>query len=150
MTDRLVIDTNIFVDSIFNMNETICFELISKLDEIDSRLLFSQNTIGELLYIVKRQANELHWDDVAKAGILHSISDTFLAGKSISTKQLDRSRVPTTVDPDDQMFVDLAFSGNADFIISEDYRSGMFNLNNIPFRVCTPEQYLKLVEAQKS
>jgi predicted nucleic acid-binding protein len=44
---------------------------------------------------------------------LHSITDLFMLGKSVSTKRIDRSIIPIIDDPDDQMFDDLAYASNA-------------------------------------
>ncbi|WP_066190712.1 PIN domain-containing protein [Gracilibacillus timonensis] len=55
MRDKIVIDTNIFIDAWFD-NDYACQEIMQPIYDRRILLLFSQETIGELIYITKNFA----------------------------------------------------------------------------------------------
>ncbi|MBP1971499.1 putative nucleic acid-binding protein [Virgibacillus natechei] len=60
-------------------------------------------------------------------------------GKSINTRGLDRTNIENINDPDDQMFVEAAYSSNATHIITLDKKGGILDLENTPFDCYTPQ-----------
>lgn len=143
MADKVIIDTNIFVNAFFNAETNPeCLTIISNLQQFDIRLLFSQNTVGELVYIVKRIANSAGWDEEARSAVLRSLADVFCYGKSINTRHIDKSSLPSIKDRDDDMFIELAYSTKTDYLVTLDGKSGMLAIDDVPFTCCTPEEFL--------
>lgn len=110
---------------------------------IGVRLVFSQETIGELMYIFKRYANSFNMRDEEITDVLSFVTDFFQYGKSINTKHLDKSRIKKINDPEDQMFVYAAYASEATHLITLDKESGILNLTDTPFTCCTPTEYLE-------
>ncbi len=48
-------------------------------------------------------------------------------------------------DKTDLMFVQCAIGYNADFIISNDYKSGMFDVSQYSFNVLSAEDFIELI-----
>ncbi|MDD9149521.1 MULTISPECIES: putative toxin-antitoxin system toxin component, PIN family [unclassified Sporolactobacillus] len=144
MADKVIIDTNIFVNAFFKQDtELECLDIISNLQQFNIRLLFSQNTIGELMYVVKRSANSANWDEEAKLNVLRLLADVFYYGKSVNTRHIDKSSLPSIKDHDDDMFIELAYSTETDYLVTMDGKSGMLDLGNAPFKCCTPAEFLQ-------
>ncbi|WP_409298715.1 putative toxin-antitoxin system toxin component, PIN family [Peribacillus sp. SCS-26] len=121
MRDKLVIDTNMFVEGIFNSEENASETLLSNFDSIDARLLFSQETIGELFYILKKQCSDLQMDDEETHEILMEITTLFQNGKSVNTNYYkNRRNRLRALDVNDQMFIDAAMAGRASHVITLD------------------------------
>jgi putative PIN family toxin of toxin-antitoxin system len=143
MADKIIIDTCVFLEGIFHEDETSSSELLSKLDTLDGRLIFSQDTIGELFYIIKRKCNELKLTEQETSDVLTNIAVLFQYGKSTNTRRFKSKKNKILVkDKDDQMFVDLAFASDATHLITLDRKSGMLKLKGVPFICCTPKVYL--------
>ncbi|MET1250005.1 putative toxin-antitoxin system toxin component, PIN family [Sporolactobacillus sp. STCC-11] len=141
MKYKIIVDTNVFIHYFFDGDEASSY-LIDHIDDF-GRFLFSHNTIGELLYILKKISHDYHFTNEDIEAILHSAVDMFLYGKSVSTKLINVDELPVIRDHDDQMFIELAYAGNADYIISYDKRSGLFDLENAPFSCYTPKEFFK-------
>ncbi|MED1923865.1 MULTISPECIES: putative toxin-antitoxin system toxin component, PIN family [Bacillus] len=142
MGDRIVADTCVFVESIFGLDGNASEIFFSSLEHKDARLVFSRETIGELMYILKRECNNLRLDEALTSEVLNNASRMFQLGKSVNTKHL---KVPTQQikDPDDQMFVDTAYVADATHLVTLDKKSGMLSLSNVPFTCCTPTEYIE-------
>ncbi|PKR82843.1 putative toxin-antitoxin system toxin component, PIN family [Heyndrickxia camelliae] len=143
MTDKLVIDTCVFIEGIFGDEGNPSSLLLEQLDSLDARLVFSQDSIGELLYILKRECNEIQLSDTDIMEILTDIMSLFQRGKSINIKHYknQKGRVRAR-DKDDQMFIDAAFASKSSHLITLDKKSGILNLKNTPFICCTPKSYI--------
>ncbi|PKF90527.1 putative toxin-antitoxin system toxin component, PIN family [Bacillus sp. BA3] len=145
MGDKLVVDTNVFVESFFGPEENASCHLLTNLEELNIRLLFSQDTVGELFYILKRTCNELGLELEDAQDVLFAATQLFQQGKSINTNyhkhKIDKLLIN---DENDQMFVDTAFAGNATHLVTFDMKSGILGLKKVPFFPCTPHQYLQI------
>jgi len=147
MTDRLVIDTCVFVEGIFKEDANPSKLLLESLDQLDARLVFSQNMIGELMYILKRSCNHFGFDEEETSEILFLATSWFRIGKSTNTRKIEQDKKrPKSLDKDDQMFIDAAYSSKASHIITLDKKSGILKLKNVPFICCTPESYLTSIK----
>lgn len=144
--DKLVIDTCVFVEGLFGEEGNPSSILLSSLDSINARLIFSQDTIGELFYILKRECNNLQMSYDEISDILLDATIFFLESKSVNTKYYKFKRNKVRVkDEDDQMFADAAFAAKATHLITLDEKSGILNLKNVPFICCTPATYLSSI-----
>ena len=143
---KIIVDTNVFIDGFFSLEETSSSKILRELDSNDSRLVFSLETIGELLYILKRHCNSLEMESEDAIEILTEAVTLFYQGKSINTR---RTKSPVQAkDADDQMFIDAAFESSADFIITFDKKSGLLDidLDKVNFKCFTPEDYLEHIK----
>jgi predicted nucleic acid-binding protein len=52
---KVVLDTNVVIDGLFQISES-CSKILDYVDSGEIQLYFSQDTIGELIYIVKNFA----------------------------------------------------------------------------------------------
>lgn len=143
MASKLVVDTCVFVDGYFNATETSSSNyFVSNLDD-NERLVFSQDTIGELMYTFKKICNKHSFDADATSETLALVAGLFQSGKSINTN-IYRKRIDKILarDEDDQMFIDAAFSAKASHLITSDKKSGILELRGTPFTCCNPDTYL--------
>ena len=142
MTSRIVVDTNVFIEGVFGEETSDSANLLAVLDEIDVRLVFSQESIGELMYIFKRHCNSLNMNEADTRDILIMITELFQLGKSINTRKIGKTKMEKIHDPDDQMFVEAAYAAQATHIITLDKKSGILELKDTPFKCYTPTVYL--------
>lgn len=141
---HVVIDTNVFVESVFGAQPNPSAVLMSNLDDLEMRGVYSQETIGELLYILKRECNKMLMDESSVTDVLMNAIVLFKRGKSTNTKYTkSKSKRPQAADPDDQMFVDAALAGNATMVITNDLKSGIFSIPKKHFNTLTPAEVLK-------
>lgn len=146
MTSRMVVDTNVFVEALFGVETSDSANLFASLDENALRLVFSQDTIGELMYTVKRICNKRNFSPGHTRSILRSITDFFQLGKSTNTRKFKQSADIVQInDPDDQMFVEAAYASNADYVITLDKKSGLLDLEEVPFLCYTPKEFLQSI-----
>lgn len=143
---RIVVDTNVFIEGVFGEETSDSANLLAMLDEINVRLVFSQESIGELMYIFKRHCNSLNMSNSETRETLIMITEFFQLGKSINTRLLDRTDIEIINNPDDQMFVEAAYAANATHIITLDKKSGILDLEDTPFDCLTPTEYLESLE----
>ncbi|MBM7598082.1 putative PIN family toxin of toxin-antitoxin system [Virgibacillus halotolerans] len=146
MASRIVVDTNVFIGAIFGEETSDSANLLATLDENGVRIVFSQEFIGELMYIMKRHCNSLGLDYESTRQALINITDLFQQGKSTNTRHLDRELIPVINDPDDQMLVEAAYSSDADYLITWDKKSGILDLDGYSFKCCTPLEYMQDLE----
>lgn len=139
--DKLVVDTCVFIEGIFGDNGNSSSLFLMEIDRNNSKLIFSMDMIGELLYILKRECNKIRMTPDETYEILTDAVAMFQNGKSVSTKNVNG--IDKTKDPDDQMFVDAAHIGKASHIITLDKKSGILSLEIPPTKCMTPGGYLR-------
>ena len=103
---KIVVDANIFINSWFYTNHFYCDAVVDLINNDQVKLLFSQDTIGELIYVVK-----------------NIVLDLF-----------------------DEMFLKTAIKGRADYIISDDFRSGMHRVKLEGTKIVSSEQFVSMYE----
>lgn len=119
---RAVIDTNIFINSWFSNKYFFCDAVMDLVNNNKITLLFSQETIGELFYVIKNAVAFLIDDKHERYDYLHDLSDIFLDAISVNTLETE---CPALNDVFDEMFLKTAIKGEADFLVSNDFRSGI-------------------------
>lgn len=139
---KVVIDTNIFIQGWFygNLN---CQTILKLIRDNKIYLGFSQDSIGELLYVTKNFARKFIDDKNDRLKTLNYISKLFYYGSSVNIADMDD--VSEIKDKTDLMFVQCAIGYNADFIISNDYKSGMFDVSQYSFNVLSAEDFIELI-----
>lgn len=137
---KVVVDTNIFIYGWFGDN-TYCDKILDMIDNRDIQLLFSQDTIGELVYITKNFARyNLHKTE-EKIAALQAIMILFYYGASVNTLG---TKCPSLNDPQDEKFLKCAIKGEADYLITDDFKHGMKNIGTI--KIVSSEEFIKLFD----
>lgn len=137
---KVVIDTNIFINSWF-FNDQHSNKIIDLIDNRKLQLLFAQDTIGELIYIVKNFARH-HIDDANdRILMLHNVAELFYYSTSVNTSNVE---FIGSNDPYDDMFLKCAIKGEADYFISDDFKHGMHNNEDI--KVVSSEEFINIYE----
>lgn len=135
---KVVLDTNIFIDALFR-DIPSAIEILELIDSDNVAPCFSQETIGELMYVLKKQLINSNSDSDVRSGLMLAISEMFLNSKSCNTKL---SRSPRLKDRDDEMFVKCAIRGKVKYLISNDKKSGMHSLHSMKFDVVTSKEFI--------
>ncbi|MGG7149693.1 putative toxin-antitoxin system toxin component, PIN family [Clostridium neonatale] len=126
---KLVIDTNIFIRGIFLQKTYFhCVTLLELLENENIELVFSQDTIGELLYVIKNFAKHTSYSYDEQLETLYNVSKIFYDSNSVNTVE---TVAPKCSDMFDDMFLKCYIQGNADYIITDDFKSEMDKISNI-------------------
>lgn len=137
---KVVIDTNIFIKGWFFDSNPYCNKIMDLIDQRILQLLFAQDTIGELIYISKNFAR-YNIDNVQqRIMFLHQIGTLFYYSTSVNT--ID-TQVKPSDDPYDDMFLKCAIEGEADCIISDDFKHGLHKRQDLKFKVLNSEDFVK-------
>ncbi len=136
---KVVIDTNVFIKSWFD-NQSHCVEVTDMVDKKRIKLLFSQDTIGELIYIVKKFAIKNMSSEKPRIEILNSVVKLFYDSESINTMSTES---PNLNDVYDEMFLKCAIQGKADYLISDDFKSGMHKVKEVKTKIINSEKFIK-------
>ncbi|WP_019412431.1 putative toxin-antitoxin system toxin component, PIN family [Paenisporosarcina sp. TG20] len=139
---RVVIDTNIFIEGLLDEIDS-SKRIIELFDDIKLTLLFSQDTIGELVYMMKIMAKKNIRDLDKRIEFLNYIINVFYHSSSINTVDTDNSLPVKCNDSHDDMFLECAYFGNADYLISNDIASGMHKLVLGKVSILTSEEFIE-------
>lgn len=137
---RAVIDTNIFINSWFDDKKS-CNEVLSLIERNKIKLSFSQETIGELMYMTKKYSIKYMSSFIPRQQLLNKVSELFLYSESVNTSE---TSCPEVKDKLDEMFVKTSIENNVDYLITDDFRSGMHSLKGLKFRTLSSEQFMEL------
>ena len=139
---KVVLDTNIFIKAWFSSDDNnVCSKIMDLIDDRKIQLLFAQDTIGELVYLVKNFARHNITDVNDRLAILHGVIELFYYCTSVNTMNTSS---PNIFDKYDEMFLKCAIEGNADYLVSDDFKSGMHVVDNINFTVVSSDKFIEL------
>lgn len=104
---KVVVDTNVFIygtiPSILNKYDSDTIDILSRLLNMDKiELVFSQDTIGELIYITKNIVKHCIKDINKQELYMCKIVLLFLEGYSVN---VSHTKAPRCSDPNDNMFL---------------------------------------------
>lgn len=130
---RLVFDCNVLVSALL-VNTSAPGQAILKAKASSSTLLLSNHVLAELIEVLARSKFDKYVSKMARQLFLEEF-------QSLSTKIEITTRVKICRDPKDDMYLELALSGKADFIITGDPDLLVLHpFKNIP--VITPRVFL--------
>jgi len=141
---KIVLDTNIFINGLFSSEEDN--EYIKIMNMVDNKqiyLLFSQDTIGELVYVAKNFARYNIIDIKNRILLLQYIMESFYYSTSVNTIN---TVTPEINDKFDSMFLKCAMKGKADYLISDDFKSGMHDVDKLGFKVLSARDFCEMVK----
>ncbi|MFS0765934.1 putative toxin-antitoxin system toxin component, PIN family [Peribacillus phoenicis] len=142
---KTVIDTNVFIKAWF-FNDSECQEILDLVKNRKIYLAFSQDSIGELMYVTKNFARQyLSSDKKKQIALIEGVAKLFLYGSSVNTVGMED--IPEVKDKTDLMFVHCAIGyKDSDFLISNDFKSGMFDVDSTySFRVISSSEFLEFL-----
>ncbi|WP_242966729.1 PIN domain-containing protein [Desulfosporosinus sp. FKA] len=83
---KVVLDTNIFIKAWFSSEDNnVCSKVMDLIEERKIQLLFAQDTIGELVYLVKNFARYNITDVNDRLAMLQGVMELFYYSTSINT-----------------------------------------------------------------
>lgn len=141
---RVVIDTNVFIDGLLGIKNS-SEQIMDMFRKIEFTLLFSQDTIGEFVYVAKIISKKAIKDIEKRMEFLNLVMYIFYHSQSINT--IDQ-KVKLTVrckDERDDMFLDCAFYGRANYLITDDIRSGLHEIELAGLTILTSDEFVKLM-----
>lgn len=139
-----VLDTNIFIAAWFE-ESIACEKILELVKNKKIRLLFAQDTIGELIYLVKNFARH-NIDCVSdRIILLKSIAELFYHSLSVNTMNVE---IEKSNDKYDDMFLKCAIAGNADYLITDDMKHGLHEREFDHLKVYTSENFIKQYEEE--
>lgn len=142
---KVVVDTNIFINGWFSDNKS-CVDILQLVDYQKVQLIFGQETIGELVYNIKNFSRHNINKVEDRIELLEYLMKIFYYSTSVNTMNMKEEDIPSIKDPYDIMFVKCAIKGNADYIITNDIKSGMLNMSDVSFKVMNSEDFIKSVK----
>jgi putative PIN family toxin of toxin-antitoxin system len=140
---NVVFDTNIFIDGLLAERED-CEQIIDMFGDRKYRAHFSQETIGELIYVSKIIANQEFVDVNTKTSFLHYMTNLFFFSKSINTLDIKGTLPTYCKDEFDDMFLECACAGEVDYLVTNDIKSGLHDIDCYQYKIITSDEFLKL------
>lgn len=142
---RIVVDTNVFLNAFFEENYVNDERILDLEEEGKVKFITSTYTQNELYKVMARlveRENVFHCRDMFK-----SITGMMERSRYIKTP---RKTLVLSNDPADQKFLDLAVEAKADYLITNDYRSGLLDLSEFGgVKITTPKGFIKEYEKKK-
>lgn len=140
---KVVLNTNIFIYGWFADN-IYCDKILELVDDRKLQLLFAQDTIGELVYITKNFVRHNLGTHEEKIAALNIIMELFYYATSVNTLNMQCS---LSKDTSDDMFLKCAIKGEADYFITDDFKHGMHDNEQIKnVKVVSSEEFTKIYE----
>lgn len=134
---RICVDTNVLVSSTFWYGDS--FQIIKKVENKEFELIISKEIIEELSKVL--DSKEIQ-DKIKDKNLEMKRTIEKIVSISIVVEPSKKFSV-VKEDPDDNIILECAFEGKADFIVSQD--NHLLKLNEFQgIRIVTPEEFLKL------
>lgn len=137
-----VVDTNIFINGIL-FGEKHCKIVLNHIENENITPVFSQETIGELIYVFKNFITHTKLPEQLRLQYLYYIIELFYHSKSINTESV---QCPDINDVNDKMFLKIAYKKNIDYIITDDKKSGLFDKidNHKKYKTITSKRFSQI------
>ena len=129
---RLVLDTNVVLD-LLHFNDAMALPIRPTIENHHALCYASQNTLAELSRVLTYP--ELHLEPSAQSALLTRYQSWF---GDVHVVRTTHRKLPRCSDPDDQMFLELAASVAADFLISKDKAVLALKRHAPGFKIFTP------------
>lgn len=140
---KVVVDTQVFIRSWFMNNYFYCDVVIDLVNNKEIYLVFSQDSIGELFHITKNFCNYFFNNYEIKLEVLQNLAQLFLESYSVNTLETNCNSLR---DNSDEMFLKTAIKSEADFLISDDFRSGIHGVQVNGLRIVSAEEFVSIYE----
>ncbi len=134
---RVVVDTSVLVSALIGKSLR---QFILLLQEQKFRLVFSESTLEELVFVLQRPKFRKYFSQEDISEFLYLLS--FYSETIVPNEKITDCR-----DPKDNIFLEVAVSTGADFIVSSD--TDLLELN--PFRtikIISPKEFFDIIQQQ--
>jgi putative PIN family toxin of toxin-antitoxin system len=150
---RVVVDTNIIAGAYFR-DETDCANVLTREYNGEFVTVFSNDTTEEMLSVVKAYSlnNKLPLSKLEIVELFKKIVRLCRRSESIEPKTILNI---LKEDPTDNMFLECAVEGNAEFIVTKNlkhYKEAMGNIKNsngIDIIICNPNDFISYLDGMK-
>jgi putative PIN family toxin of toxin-antitoxin system len=139
---RVVVDTNVFFNSWIEDMES-CNYVLNLISTNRIKLLFSQDTIGEFMYMAKNYCIANMSSDKSRILFMQSLAEMFYLATSVNTVE---TSCPELNDPYDEMFLKCAIAGKADFLVSNDFTSGLHTINDLNIKIVSSGMFKEIYQ----
>lgn len=140
---KIVVDTNVFANGLLYFDDD-CEKIMNLFDENKVTFLFSQNTAGEFFYVLEKMARKHVQGVDTRTEFLNHLVYIFYHSRSVNTTFSTVTPIPKCEDPEDDIFLELAVHGKADYLVTDDIKSGMHNVDLEDTVVLTSIEFMKL------
>ncbi|MEZ7172875.1 putative toxin-antitoxin system toxin component, PIN family [Sporosarcina sp. OR05] len=145
---KVVFDTNVIIDGLLG-HRSDCEEIIDCFNAGIFRAAFSQETIGELMYITKKIANQELQLEEEKIAFLLYIADMFFYYKSVNTLKIRGNLEVYCNDKFDDMFLECSYAGHVHYLVTNDTKSGLLDINCYEFKIVPSIEFLEQIKGYK-
>lgn len=139
---KVVLDTNIFIKAWYSEDKH-CKRILNMVANRDIQLIFDQSTIGELMYVVKFSGRYYYENKKDVLKDLNTLSVLFYYATTPNTSEIAS---PLINDDTDVKFLDCGIACNADYIVSDDFKSGLHSIEDYSFRVIGSKDFIELIK----
>jgi putative PIN family toxin of toxin-antitoxin system len=141
---KIVIDTNVFIHGIvlqksYKEDSDVINILLDLLEKDIIELVFSQDTIGELVYVLKNIVKHKVKNISKRKMYMYQVIMLFFEGYSVNTV---KTIAPTCNDVNDNMFLECAVESKAKYLISDDLKSRMGKVKLPNTMVLTAKEFI--------
>lgn len=133
-TSRLVLDTNVVLDLLHFLDATV-LPIRQAIESRRAQCYASPSTLAEFNRVLSYP--ELDLDASAQASLMTQYQSWINNAHTVVNVN---PKLPRCADPDDQMFLELAASVAADFLISKDKALLALKRSISDFKILTPEE----------
>lgn len=142
---NLVVDTNVFLQGLNNF-DYYAVKVVDLIEYHKVNLVFSGDTFGELIFMIKcwtRKNIKLKRD---RLNMLYDFVDLFYNSLSYNTTDIV---CPEIKDKFDNKFLECAIASNCDFLVTNDYKSGMHKVNGCNFKITDAKRFIEFYNGEQ-
>ncbi|WP_144524712.1 putative toxin-antitoxin system toxin component, PIN family [Bacillus sp. DE0042] len=143
---KVVLDTNVFIQALFFQNPSPV-KIIKLVQAREIELVFSQDTMGELMYVIKSFVENRISDAKKQETVFLGIAKLIFFSETVNIAGM--GDIPEIVDKEDLMFMNTAIASDADYLVTTDFRSGLNTVSGIACNVLTPYQFMEIIDKLK-
>jgi len=137
---KVVVDTNVFLHGMSHRNIN-SVKILKLIEQRKLQLIFAQDTIGELVWVIKNFVRHNIDDIKTRVIVLQNLMTLFYYGNSVNTLEVTCAEIN---DDTDEMFLKCAIKGEAEYLISNDLASGMHYVYINGIKILNSEDFIKM------
>ena len=137
---NLVVDTNVFLHGFNNFSESAS-DVVDLIEANKVNLVFTGDTFGELIFMIKCWARKNITSKKDRLSLLHDFVDLFYNSLSYNPTGVE---CPKINDEFDIKFLECAIVSKCDFLISNDYSSGMHKVDKCNFIATDTKSFMDM------
>lgn len=140
---KVVLDTNVFINALF-FQEPSSVQIIKLVQARKIELVFSQDTLGELMYVIKSFVEKKITDPKKQEKVFLGIAKLIFFSETVNISGM--GDIPEIKDKEDVKFMNTAIAAEADYLVTRDFRSGLNTVSWVACSVLTPYQFMNVMD----